>query len=131
VEAISIPASLTDRGAGVNPPGRKDVDKRLDSVRREADGQSAGRERRPAHHGGSIMAFRGTVNDSITDSVTEIDTELLCLAPAVAMGELYVATSQALANAANNATNAQQNTNLLAQAVTTTGVAWIHSLAPK
>ena len=77
------------------------------------------------------MAFRGTVNDSITDSVTEIDTELLCLAPAVAMGELYVATSQALANAANNATNAQQNTNLLAQAVTTTGVAWIHSLAPK
>ena len=37
----------------------------------------------------------------------------------MALGNLYQASAQALANAAQNATNAQQQANVLAQAVTT------------
>ena len=49
-------------------------------------------------------------------------------APAVAMGNLYQATAQALANAAHNATLAQQQMYVTAQAATTAGVALLYSL---
>ena len=65
------------------------------------------------------MAFPTSVNDQITDAVTQGNVSVLGDAPAVAMGNLYVAVAQALANAANNATNAQQQNNILAQAATT------------
>jgi hypothetical protein len=48
-------------------------------------------------------------------------------APAIAMGNLYMATTQALANAAHNATMRQQ-TNVTAQAATTMGVATLYSI---
>ncbi len=54
------------------------------------------------------MAFPTAVNDQITDSVTQANTKVLGDAPAVAVGNLYQATAQALANAAHNATKAQQ-----------------------
>ena len=54
------------------------------------------------------MAFPTAVNDQITDFVTQANTKVLGDAPAIAMGNLYQATAQALANAAHNATNAQQ-----------------------
>ncbi|WP_171523934.1 RebB family R body protein, partial [Acinetobacter nosocomialis] len=41
---------------------------------------------------------------------------------------LYQATAQALANAAHNATNAQQQSYVTAQAATTMGVATLYSL---
>ena len=65
------------------------------------------------------MAFPTAVNSQITDSVTQANVKVLGDAPAMAMGNLYQATSQALGNAAHNATNAQQQTAVLAQAVTT------------
>ncbi|ROZ74908.1 RebB family R body protein [Ramlibacter sp. WS9] len=65
------------------------------------------------------MAFPTSVNDQITDAVTQGNVSVLGDAPAVAMGNLYVAMAQALANAAQNATNAQQQNNILAQAATT------------
>ena len=68
------------------------------------------------------MAFPTSVNSEVTDMVTATNVAVLGLAPAIAMGELYVATSQALANAANNATSAQQQTNKLADTVTTMGI---------
>ncbi|QDX25956.1 glycerol-3-phosphate dehydrogenase [Sphingomonas suaedae] len=74
------------------------------------------------------MAFPTAVNDQITDSVTQANTKVLGDAPAVAMGNLYQATAQALANAAHNATNAQQQSNVAAQAATTMGVATLYSL---
>ncbi len=46
------------------------------------------------------MAFPTSVNDQITDSVTQANTKVLGDAPAIAMGNLYQATAQALANAA-------------------------------
>lgn len=74
------------------------------------------------------MAFPTSVNSQITDSVTQSNVKVLGDAPAVAMGNLYQATAQALANAAHNATTAQQQTNITAQAATTMGVALLYSL---
>lgn len=74
------------------------------------------------------MAFPTAINSQITDSVTQANVKVLGDAPAVAMGNLYQATAQALANAAHNATNSQQQSNVTAQAATTQGVATLYSL---
>ncbi len=74
------------------------------------------------------MAFPTAVNDQITDSVTQANTKVLGDAPAVAVGNLYQATAQALANAAHNATSAQQQSYVTAQAATTMGVATLYSI---
>jgi hypothetical protein len=74
------------------------------------------------------MAFPTSVNDQITDSVTQANTKVLGDSPAMAMGNLFMATSQALANAAHNATTAQQQTNLTAQAATTSGITTLYSI---
>jgi len=74
------------------------------------------------------MAFPTAVNNQITDSVTQANVQVLGDAPAVAMGNLYQATAQALSNAAHNATTAQQQANVAAQAATTMGVALLYSL---
>ena len=65
------------------------------------------------------MAFPTAVNSQITDSVTQANVKVLADAPAMALGMLYQTTAQAMANAAQNAVTAQQNTNLLAEAATT------------
>ncbi len=74
------------------------------------------------------MAFPTAVNSQITDSVTQSNLQVLGTSPAVAMGNLYQATAQALANAAHNATNAQQQMYVTAQAATTMGVSLLYSL---
>jgi len=74
------------------------------------------------------MAFPTAVNDQVTDSVTQANTEVLGTAPAIAMGNLFQATAQALGNSAHNATTAQQQTSVTAQAATTMGVATLYSL---
>lgn len=74
------------------------------------------------------MAFPTAVNSQITDSVTQANVQVLGDAPAVAMGNLFQATAQAMANAAHNATAAQQQANVAAQAATTMGVALLYSL---
>ena len=74
------------------------------------------------------MAFPTAVNNQITDSVTQANVQVLGTAPAVAMSNLYQATAQALANAAHNATVAQQQLFVTAQAATTMGVATLLSI---
>jgi Killing trait len=74
------------------------------------------------------MAFPTHVNDQITDSITQANTKVLGDAPAIAMGNLYQATAQALANAAHNATNAQQQSYVTSQAATTAGVSTLYSI---
>ena len=74
------------------------------------------------------MAFPTAVNNQITDSVTQANTRVLGDAPAMAMANLFQATSQALGNAAHNATTSQQQTNITAQAATTAGVAMLYGL---
>lgn len=76
----------------------------------------------------NIMAFPTAVNNQITDSVTQVNTKVLGDAPAVAMGNLFQATAQALGNAAHNATSSQQQTNVTAQAATTMGVATLYAI---
>jgi hypothetical protein len=67
------------------------------------------------------MAFPTAVNSQITDTITQATP--VAGAPAIAMGNLYLATSQALAIAAHNATNAQQQSYVTMQAATTQAVA--------
>ncbi|MBM5817442.1 MAG: glycerol-3-phosphate dehydrogenase [Cyanobacteria bacterium K_Offshore_surface_m2_239] len=74
------------------------------------------------------MAFPTAVNDQITDSVTQANTKVLGDAPAIAMGNLYQATAQALANAAHNASNNQQQSYVTSQASTTMGVSTLYSI---
>ncbi|WP_246792576.1 RebB family R body protein [Burkholderia perseverans] len=74
------------------------------------------------------MAFPTAVNSQITDSVTQANTKVLGDAPAIAMGNLFQATAQALANAAHNATNAQQQSYVTSQAATTMGVATLYAI---
>ena len=74
------------------------------------------------------MAFPTAVNDQITDSVTQANTKVLGDAPAVAMGNLYQATAQALANTAPNHTNAQQQSYVTPDAATAMGVATLYSI---
>jgi hypothetical protein len=74
------------------------------------------------------MAENTAVNSQITDSVTQVNTKVLGDAPAIAMGNLYQATAQALGLAALNATNAQQQSNMTAQASTTMGVTTLYSI---
>jgi Killing trait len=72
------------------------------------------------------MAMDTMVNGQITDAVTQANVKVLGDAPAIAMGNLYQATAQALSNAAHNATFAQQQTNMIAQASTTQGINLIY-----
>lgn len=77
----------------------------------------------PAH-----AADPTAVNSQITDAVTQTNVKVLGEAPAMAMGNLFVSTSQALSNAAHNATITQQQTNVTMQASTMQGVATLEAL---
>ncbi len=62
------------------------------------------------------------VNEQVTDSVTQVNTKVVGETPAMAMGNLFTATSQALANAAHSATYANQQASVMSQAATVQGV---------
>jgi hypothetical protein len=74
------------------------------------------------------MAFPTAVNSQITDSISQVNAKVLGDSPAVAMGNLFVATGQALSNAAHNATNNQQQSYVTMQASTTQGIATLLSV---
>ena len=74
------------------------------------------------------MAFPTALNSQITDSVTQVNTSVVGDAPAVAVGNLFVATSQALSNAAHNATNNQNQSYTTMQTSTTQGVSTLYSI---
>lgn len=77
------------------------------------------------------MAFPTSVNDLLTDSIAETNLQVIGVAPAVAMANLYEASAQALSLAAHNAVSAQQQLNITSQAVTAAGVALILGAVPK
>ena len=52
----------------------------------------------------------------------------LALSPATTLQRLYVAVGQALSVAANNAVNAQQQSNVTGQASTTQGITLLYSI---
>ncbi|MEL6537025.1 MAG: RebB family R body protein [Bacteroidota bacterium] len=74
------------------------------------------------------MAAPTALNSQITDSVTQVNTKVVGESPALSMGELMVVTSQALSNAAHNATSNQMNMYPLSQATMTQGVSTLLSI---
>jgi len=62
------------------------------------------------------------VNGAITDSVTQVNTQVVGDTPAIAMGNLMMSTSQALGVAAQNLTMGQQQANIMWQAATVQGI---------
>ena len=72
--------------------------------------------------------FPTSVNDQITDSVTQANTKVLGDSPALSLSNLYQATSQALSNSAHNATTGQQQTGVTAQTSTVMGVTTLYSI---
>ncbi|WP_263409809.1 RebB family R body protein [Terriglobus tenax] len=74
------------------------------------------------------MAFPTAVNDQITDAVTQTNVTVLGEAPVQAIASMYQATAMALALAAHNATHTQQQTSILANAITTACVNRLHRL---
>ena len=66
-----------------------------------------------------------------TDGVAQVSTDVVGIAPAVAVGTLYQMVAQAVGNAAHDATSAQRAGDTLRQAVTAAGVAFVYAQAPK
>ncbi|BFM50407.1 RebB family R body protein [Marinomonas sp. THO17] len=62
------------------------------------------------------------VNEQITDSLTQTNTQVLASTPASAMGNLYTAMGLAMSNLSNNASSAQQQASIGMQAATVQGV---------
>jgi hypothetical protein len=78
-------------------------------------------------HEGAIMADPTTVNPQVTDSVTQANTKVLGDAPAMAMGNIFLALAQSSGILFENSVNAQQQLNIAAQAATTLGVSTLLS----
>src|SRR4051812_31595554 len=74
------------------------------------------------------MAFPTAVNSQITDSITQVNTKVLGDSPSIAMGNFFVATSQALSNAAHNATTNQQHAVVTSQASMTQSITTLYSV---
>lgn len=62
------------------------------------------------------------VNEQVTDSVTQVNTKVLGDTPAIATGNLLMATGQALGTSALNATSANQQATITMQTATVQGV---------
>jgi hypothetical protein len=65
------------------------------------------------------MAYPTSVNDQITDSVTQSNVKVIGEAPAVALGSLYQSLAHAAGIAAQNLVTQQQSANTLALAIVT------------
>jgi hypothetical protein len=74
------------------------------------------------------MAEPTPVNGQITDAVTQANVKVLAEAPAMALGSLYQSLAHSTGLMFENAVNAQQQSNMTAQAATTQGVILLYSL---
>ena len=74
------------------------------------------------------MAYPTPVNDQITDAVTQSNVKVLADAPAMAMGTIYQSLAHSTGILFENATSAQQQLGIAAQAATNQGVIQIYSM---
>ena len=74
------------------------------------------------------MAFPTTVNDQITDAVTQANVKVLADAPAQALGTVYQVMAQTVGLSMQNAVANQQNMNTIDTSVTTQGVNLLYSM---
>ena len=68
------------------------------------------------------------VNEQITDSVTQANVKVVGEAPAMALGNVYQTAAHSTGLMFQNAVNAQNQQNILAQAAGNQGVMQIYSL---
>jgi hypothetical protein len=74
------------------------------------------------------MAFPTSVNDQVTDAVTQSNVKVIGEAPAMALGSLYQAMAHSTGVLFENAVAAQQQQNTLSQAAANMGVMQIYAL---
>jgi hypothetical protein len=74
------------------------------------------------------MAFPTSVNNQITDAVTQSNVKVLGEAPAMAMGTIYQTMAHSTGILFENAVSAQQQQNALALAAANQGVMQIYSV---
>ena len=74
------------------------------------------------------MSFPTSVNNQITDAVTQSNVKVVGEAPAMAMGAVYQTMAHSTGILFENAVSAQQQQNTLAQAANNQGVMQIDSL---
>ncbi|MGD0190322.1 MAG: RebB family R body protein [Rhizomicrobium sp.] len=73
------------------------------------------------------MAYPTLVNSQITDAVTQQGVSVLAAAPAMAMGAVYQSAAHSIGIMFQNATQAQQQASMCAQAATNQGVMQLYS----
>ncbi|UHO39483.1 RebB family R body protein [Chryseobacterium capnotolerans] len=69
-----------------------------------------------------------TVNEQITDAVTQSNVKVVAESPAVALSNVYQTAAHSTGIMFENAVTAQNQQNILGQAATTQGVIQIYSL---
>ncbi|PWN72331.1 antirepresssor protein RebB [Chryseobacterium phosphatilyticum] len=69
-----------------------------------------------------------TVNEQITDAVTQSNVKVVGESPAMALSNVYQSAAHSTGIMFENAVNAQNQQNILTQAATTQGVSQIYSL---
>ncbi|PWN72333.1 antirepresssor protein RebB [Chryseobacterium phosphatilyticum] len=69
-----------------------------------------------------------TVNEQITDAVTQSNVKVVGESPAMALSNVYQSAAHSTGIMFENAVNAQNQQNILGQAATTQGVLQIYSL---
>ncbi|MCC8475587.1 RebB family R body protein [Xanthomonas arboricola] len=74
------------------------------------------------------MAFPTSVNDQITDAVTQSNVKVIGEAPAMAMSTIYQSMAHSSGILFQNAVSVQQQQNTLSQAASNQGVMQIYSL---
>ncbi|AOK28085.1 R body protein RebB-like protein [Burkholderia singularis] len=74
------------------------------------------------------MTFPTTVNDQITDAVTQSNVKVVAESPAMALGSIYQTMAHSTGILFQNAVSAQQQQNTLAQAAANMGLMQIYSV---
>jgi hypothetical protein len=69
-----------------------------------------------------------TVNEQITDAVTQSNVKVVAESPAVALSNVYQTAAHSTGIMFENAVNSQNQQNILTQAATTQGISQIYSL---
>ncbi|PWN72329.1 antirepresssor protein RebB [Chryseobacterium phosphatilyticum] len=69
-----------------------------------------------------------TVNEQITDAVTQSNVKVVAESPAMALSNVYQSAAHSTGIMFENAVNTQNQQNILGQAATTQGILQIYSL---
>ncbi|MDN3692073.1 RebB family R body protein [Chryseobacterium tructae] len=69
-----------------------------------------------------------TVNEQITDAVTQTNVKVVAESPAMALSNVYQTAAHSTGIMFENAVNSQNQQNILTQAATTQGISQIYAL---